>query len=105
MIFTPRVDPVFGLYVKLLLGMGLVFQMPMLMFVLARLGLVTARFLLRNIKYAVLGIFIVAAVITPDGSPVNQALVAVPMMALYMIGVAVAWLFGKRDRDEDSVTA
>jgi len=82
-----------------------VFQMPVLMFVLARLGLVTARFLLRNIKYAVLGIFIVAAVITPDGSPVNQALVAVPMMGLYMVGVLVAWLFGKTERIDDGSTA
>lgn len=105
MVFTPRVDPVFGLYVKLLLGMGLVFQMPMLMFVLARLGLVTARFLLRNIKYAVLGIFIVAAIITPDGSPVSQALVAVPMMLLYLIGVLVAWLFGKSERIDDGDAA
>src|SRR5690606_18538853 len=49
--FTPRIDPVFGLYVKLLLAMGLVFQMPVIMFVLARLGIVTASFLLKNIKY------------------------------------------------------
>ena len=50
------------------LGMGLVFQLPMLMFVLARFGIVTAGFLLKNFKYAVLIIFVVAAVITPDGS-------------------------------------
>jgi sec-independent protein translocase protein TatC len=93
--FTPRIDPVFGLYVKLMLGMGLVFQMPVLMFVLARLGIVTAGFLARNVKYAVLLIFIVAAVITPDGSPVSQALVAAPMFVLYLIGIVVAWLFGK----------
>jgi sec-independent protein translocase protein TatC len=95
MVFTPRIDPVFGLYVKLLLGMGLVFQMPMLILVLARLGVVTARFLARNIKYAVLIIFVVAAVVTPDGSPVTQALVAAPMCVLYLIGILVAWLFGK----------
>jgi len=93
--FTPRIDPVFGLYVKLMLGMGLVFQMPMIMLVLARLGIVTAGFLARNIKYAVLLIFVVAAVITPDGSPVSQALVAAPMFVLYLIGILVAWLFGK----------
>ncbi len=96
--FMPRIDPVFGLYVKLMLGMGLVFQMPMLMLVLARLGLVTAGFLLRNIKYAILLIFIVAAVITPDGSPVNQALVAAPMFVLYLVGIVVAWLFGKAEK-------
>jgi len=68
------------------------------MLVLARLGLVTAGFLLRNIKYAILLIFIVAAVITPDGSPVNQALVAAPMFVLYLVGIVVAWLFGKAEK-------
>lgn len=93
--FLPRVGPVFGMYVKLMLGIGLTFQLPVLMFVLARLGIVTAGFLLRNFRYAVLIIFIVAAVITPDANPVNQLLVAGPMIGLYLVGVAVAWLFGK----------
>jgi len=103
--FTPRIEPVFGLYVKLMLGMGLVFQMPMLILVLARLGIVTAAFLTRNIKYAILLIFIVAAVITPDGSPVSQALVAAPMFVLYVIGIGVAWLFGKSRKDEPEISA
>jgi sec-independent protein translocase protein TatC len=80
--------------------MGLVFQMPVLMFVLARLGIVTAKFLLKNIKYAILLIFIVAAVITPDGNPVNQVLVATPMVILYIVGILVAWLFGKKKAQE-----
>lgn len=100
--FTPRVEPVFSLYVKLLLGMGLVFQMPVLMFVLGRLGIVSARFLVKNIKYAVLAIFVAAAIITPDGSPVNQVLVALPMFGLYVIGILVVWLFGRpRKREEE----
>jgi sec-independent protein translocase protein TatC len=101
--FTPRMEPVFGLYVKLLLGMGLVFQMPVLMFVLARLGIVSAGFLVRNFKYATLLIFIAAAVITPDSSPVSQVLVAGPMVGLYIIGIGVAWAFGK-SKKPDSVT-
>lgn len=100
--FMPRVEPVFSLYVKLLLGMGLVFQMPVLMFVLARMGVIDARFLVRNIKYAILAIFIAAAVITPDGSPVNQVLVATPMFGLYLIGVAVVWLFAKKREDDET---
>ncbi|MCC7178600.1 MAG: twin-arginine translocase subunit TatC [Acidobacteria bacterium] len=99
--FTPRIDPVFGLYVKLLLAMGLVFQMPVLMFVLARLGIVTAGFLLRNIKYAILLIFVVAAVVTPDGSMVVQTLMAAPMIVLYLLGILVAWLFGKSNKSDD----
>jgi sec-independent protein translocase protein TatC len=96
--FTPRIDPVFGMYVKLMLGIGLTFQLPVLMFVLARLGIVTAGFLLRNFKYAVLLIFIFAAVITPDASPVTQLMVGGPMVGLYLIGIAVTWLFGKSNK-------
>lgn len=101
--FLPRVDPIFGMYVKLMLGIGLTFQLPVLMFVLARLGIVTAGFLTRNFKYAVLFIFIFAAVITPDANPVTQVMVAGPMVVLYLLGIAVAWLFGKSkksDQDE-----
>ncbi len=97
LVMMPRIEPVFGLYVKLLLAMGLVFQMPVLMFVLARLGVVSAGFLLRNMKYAILIIFIIAAVITPDPSPVGQTLVAAPMIVLYLIGIGVSWAFGKRE--------
>jgi len=98
--FMPRIEPVWDMYVKLALGMGLVFQMPIIMFVLARLGIVTAGFLARNIKYAILIIFIVAAVITPDGSPANQVLVAAPMVVLYIVGIAVAWIFGKSKKPD-----
>lgn len=101
--FTPRIDPVFGMYVKLMLGIGLTFQLPVLMFVLARLGIVTAGFLVRNFKYAVLLIFIFAAVITPDGNPVTQVMVGGPMVVLYLFGIAAAWLFGKSKKpDQDS---
>jgi sec-independent protein translocase protein TatC len=100
--FLPRVDPIFGMYVKLMLGIGLTFQLPVLMFVLARLGIVTAGFLLRNFKYAVLLIFIFAAVITPDGNPVTQIMVGGPMVVLYLFGIAAAWLFGKsKNSDPD----
>jgi sec-independent protein translocase protein TatC len=102
--FMPRIEPVWGLYVKLLLAMGLVFQMPVIMFVLARLGIVSARFLARNFKYAVLLIFITAAVITPDGSMVVQTLMAAPMIGLYGIGIVVAWAFGKGEAKDDDDT-
>jgi sec-independent protein translocase protein TatC len=101
--FTPRIDPVFGMYVKLILALGFTFQLPVLMFVLARLGIVTAGWLARNFKYAVLLIFITAAVITPDGNPVTQLLVGGPMVVLYLFGIAAAWLFGKSKKsDPDS---
>jgi sec-independent protein translocase protein TatC len=77
----------------------------MLIFVLARFGIVTARFLIKNIKYAVLIMFVAAAIITPDGSVVNQVVVAAPMVVLYFLSIVVAWLFGKKRDSEDEATA
>jgi sec-independent protein translocase protein TatC len=94
--FYPRIEPVFALYVKMVLAMGLVFQMPAIVYTLARIGLVTARFLIRSFKYAVLVIFVAAAVITPSGDMLTQTLFAVPMVGLYVISIAIAWAFGKR---------
>ena len=90
--FMPRLDDVFGLYAKMLFGMGLVFQMPALVYFLAKLGLVSARFLLKHIKYAVLVIFVLAAVMTPTGDMTTQTLFALPMVGLYLISIAIAWL-------------
>jgi sec-independent protein translocase protein TatC len=99
--FTPRVEPVFGLYVRLILALGVIFQLPMLIFVLARFGIVTARFLIRNFKYAVLIMFVTAAVVTPDGSIVNQVVMAAPMIVLYILSIGVAWIFGKKRASDD----
>lgn len=96
LIFLPRIESVFSLYIKLLLGMGLIFQLPTVVFFLARMGVVTAGFLARKTKYAILIIFIIAAVITPTPDPMTQSLMAAPMIALYGISIAIAWLFGKR---------
>lgn len=98
--FTPRVEPVWSLYVKLLLAMGIVFQLPMLMFVLARFGIVNARFLIRNFKYALLIFVIVAAIITPDASVIPQLIMAGSMVVLYVISIGVVWLFAKKRVDE-----
>jgi sec-independent protein translocase protein TatC len=101
-VFMPRIAPVFSMYAWLLLAMGVMFQLPMLVMVLARLGLVTAGFLARNIKYAVLIIFVVAAVASPGGDPVSQTVTAAPMLVLYVVSIGVAWIFQKRrDKDED----
>jgi sec-independent protein translocase protein TatC len=94
--FLPRIEPVFALYVKMVMGMGLVFQMPAVVYSLARIGLVTARFLIKSSKYAILIIFIAAAVITPSGDMLTQTLFALPMIGLYIISIAIAWIFGKR---------
>ena len=76
--FAPRIEAVFSLYAMLLLAMGVVFEMPAVVLALARMGLVTAGFLWRHIKYAVLIIFVAAAVLTPTGDMVTQTLMAGP---------------------------
>ena len=94
--FLPPLDVVFGFYVKVILGLGLVFQMPMLVFFLARFGIISAGLLVRQFRYAILVIVVLAAVITPSGDPVNLAGFAMPMVVLYIISIGVAWLFGKK---------
>ena len=93
--FFPRIQPAFSLYVKLLLACGLMFQLPTLVFFLSRVGAVTPQFLIRNTKYAILLIFITAAILTPTGDPVTLTLMAGPMIALYGLSILIAWMFGK----------
>ena len=81
---------------RILLGMGAIFEMPILTFFLARFGLISGRFLLRNFKYAILIIFILAAILTPTPDMVTQSLFAAPMIVLYLLSIAVAAIFGKR---------
>jgi sec-independent protein translocase protein TatC len=96
MVFLPKIDEAFSLYTKMILGFGLIFEMPTLVFFLARMGVVTARFLLRYFKYAVLIIFIVAAVISPGTDMMSQLIMAVPMLGLYLISIIIAAIVGKR---------
>ena len=85
--------------------MVLVFQMPTLVFFLAKMRLVTARFLWRNFKYAILIIFILAAVLTSSPDWWNQTVFAAPMIALYLISIVIAWLVGpKREREASGRT-
>jgi sec-independent protein translocase protein TatC len=101
--FLPRVENTFDLYVKMLLGMILVFQIPTVVFFLAKMGLVTARFLWRNTKYAILIIFIIAAVVTPSSDPWNQTIFATPMVALYLLSIGIAWMVAPaRNESTDS---
>ena len=94
--FLPNIGDAFSIYVKMLLAFGLIFQMPTVVFFLARMGVVTAGFLIKNIKYAVLIIFIVAAVISPGTDVVSQAMMAGPMLALYGISILIAWIVAPR---------
>lgn len=103
------VNTYFGFTLKVLLGIALVFELPTLVFFLSRMGLITSRWMIKNFKYAVLGVFIIAAVITPTPDMVTQSIIAVPMLALYGLGILIALVFGKerkaRRKDTDENTA
>jgi sec-independent protein translocase protein TatC len=84
-----------------MLGLGVMFALPPIIFLLARIGVVTPMFLLRHFRWAVLIIFVVAAVITPTPDVVNLCVFALPTIALYLVGVAVAAIFSpKRGKEE-----
>jgi sec-independent protein translocase protein TatC len=104
MTFMPKVDEYFTFYSWFLLGLGLVFQTPIVIFVLSRIGLVTPGFLLRNFKYAVLAAFVMSAIITPSTDAVTQTLLALPIVVLYLLGTAVAYLFGRKRVAPDEVS-
>ena len=90
-----KADDYFDFIIIVMLGMGVVFQMPAITYVLARIGLVTARLLVRIWKTALIVILIVAAVISPTNDIPNMLLFAAPMLVLYVISVFVAWIFSK----------
>ena len=96
--FMPKLEDVFGLYSKMLIGMGIVFQMPTVVYFLAKMKLITARFLASHFKYAFLIIFIVAAVITPTGDMITQTIFAAPMVGLYLLSIIIAWVVNPKSR-------
>ncbi len=97
------VDTYLGLLTNVLLGLGVMFQLPILIFMLAQLGVVTPAFLIRHFRWAVLLIFVVSAVITPTPDVVNLMVVALPTIVLYLLGVGAAaladWRRGRRRGD------
>jgi len=93
-----KADDYFDFIILLMLGMGLVAQMPAITYVLARIGLVTAGWMLRVWRTAVVTILIVAAVLSPTNDVPNMLLFAAPMFVLYVISVIVAWVCGRERR-------
>ena len=98
--FMPALTPVWSMYTKFLIAMAITFQMPTVVFFLARMKLVTARFLLKHLKYAILIIFIIAALVTPGGDPGTQAVFAAPMLVLYLFSIAIAWIVAPRGSEK-----
>src|SRR5258708_12800535 len=91
--FVPKVDEAFSLYTKMLLGFGVMFEMPTLVFFLARMGVVTGWFMLRYFKYAILVIPIVAAVVSPGTDAVSMTVSPIPMLAPSVLSIFIALIF------------
>lgn len=87
---------VFSFTVQMFLAFGVAFELPVAVFFLALAGIVDSRQLLRGFKYAVLGAFVISAVLTPTPDVVTQTLLAGPLILLYLLGVGAAWLFTRK---------
>jgi sec-independent protein translocase protein TatC len=101
--FMPRVEPAFSMYLRLVLALGITFQLPTVVLFLARMGMITPRFMIKHFKYAMLLIIIAAAVLSPDGSGVGLIAMGGPVAVLYIFSIGLAWAFGKKKpKDGDS---
>ena len=94
-----------GFFLSIILGLGISFEMPILIFFLAMFGIVSPKFLWKNIRYAVLAVFLVAAIITPSPDPWTMCIYAIPMLCLYLIGIAVAWWVHPSRRKTEEVAS
>jgi sec-independent protein translocase protein TatC len=98
-----RATDYFDFITLIMLAMGLIFQMPAITYVLARIGIVSAGFLLRSWKVSLVVILVVAAVVSPTGDIPNLMLFSAPMVFLYIVSILVAWLFGKKRKTDEQV--
>jgi sec-independent protein translocase protein TatC len=81
-----------NLFLTVILGLGVAFEMPILVFFLSLFGIVSPRFLWKNIRFAILIIFIIAAIITPTPDPLTMCVFATPLLCLYLISIAVSYM-------------
>lgn len=104
--FTPMVtiEDYSSFFLSVILGLGISFEMPILIFFLALFGIVSPSFLWKNIRYAILAVFLVAAIITPSPDPWTMCIYAIPMLLLYLIGIGVAWWVHPSRRKAKEVT-
>ncbi len=87
-----------SLFLTVIIGMGVIFEMPILVFFLALMGMITAGWMWKNLRYSILGIFVVAAILTPTTDLLNMCIFAAPMIALYVVSIAIAWLVHPKQR-------
>jgi len=92
----PTVKEYFSLCLRLLIAFGVIFELPVFMVLLAKMGIVNAAFLSRHRKYAILLAFVIAAILTPTPDIINQCLMAVPLIVLYEVSIVAVWLLGRK---------
>lgn len=105
--FRPLLDAedYLDLIIMIMIGLGVVFQIPTISFVLGRIGLLTPGLMWRMWRYAVVVIVILSAVLTPTADAVNMMIFAAPMLGLYFLSIGIVWMFGKPRRTDEEVTA
>src|SRR5947207_4224404 len=86
------------LFLTIMIGMGVIFELPILVFFLALMGIVNAGWMWRNLRYSILVIFIIAAIITPTTDILNMCIFAAPMIVLYLFSIVVAWMVHPKRR-------
>ena len=96
------INEYFELILVVLVGLGVIFEMPVLIFILSLFGIVTPRFLMRNFRYAMLIITVVAAVVTPTPDATTMLIFMAPMVVLYFVGVLVSYVVLRRKRAREA---
>ncbi len=103
--WSPEGNQVINFYLTLMIGLALAFQLPVIMFLLAKLNVASPQKMRGFWKYALLIVFIVSAVITPSTDPFNMMLVAIPLYTLYWAGIVFSYLFARRSVSEPTAGA
>ena len=99
------IDEYTGFFLSIILGLGICFELPILIFFLALFGIVDAKFLARHYRYAILVIFVIAAIICPMQDPLSMCLFASPMLGLYVVSIGVAWFVHPNRRKRNEIPA
>ena len=100
-----RIESYISVIIKLVFALGLVFEIPIVIFFLSKIGVVNSQMLAKYRKFAIIGAFVLAAIITPTFDPVNQSLVAIPVIVLYEVGIWLSKLARREKKEPAAVEA
>jgi len=97
----PTISEALSFFMALIFGFGLVFEFPLIIFILARIGVVTSKWLREKRKYAIILSALIAAILTPTTDALSMMLMFVPIIVFYELGILVAWMFGKKKKEKE----